>query len=230
MCAFLPYACMRIPATATACLPLYTSFTKHVAQSHDIWICTCVLFLGFYMRVLLRVQVIHTYILIQMAKSVTFHTCDILCIPSTLIGANSFVGIHVCTYILIYMFIYVCLFALITCASSCGYIWKEFPRVQPHVCTFIHHISLYISHIYIACHCACCLSRHLDTWEGDSEQYEREREREEEDKEGQHKQQMHFIMPYSIYPPYTHAIYMTYPSKYQHVNTYTTTYNLIQYS
>ena len=126
--------------------------------------CTCNLFLGFYMRVLLRVQVVYTYILILSAKSVTFHTCDIPASTTTCASCAFFT--HISSYI--------CTYILHTCASSCGYIWKEFPRVQPHA-KYIHTIHTYI---LICAFCAQVVCRIYMPGK-ESEQY-REREREGE--------------------------------------------------
>ena len=67
-------------------LSVYTSECYSLYIWH-YWMYGCYMceFPVFCTRVLLRVQVIFSYTLIQSAISVTFHTCDILCIPSTLI-------------------------------------------------------------------------------------------------------------------------------------------------
>ena len=114
--------------------------------------CTCVLFLGFYMLVLMRVQVIHTYILIQSAKSVhilVMWISTILYQECMYIHISSYIYIiHMCKvpqsctkYLSVYQaFIHIYSYKVL---NPCIFLSCEFPRF----CT--RSMSLYL--IYQAC-------------------------------------------------------------------------------
>ena len=130
-----------------------------------------------------------------------FYTCALVHVPRQ---------IHVHTYIYPHIHVHLCVpFGMNTCQVITHTQMSHYSLVGVSR-SLSRDIYTYTSYILIHKDINAssrCLGRNLSSIEGVREREGGERQRD------QHKQQMHFIMPYSIYPPYTHAIYMTYPCK-----------------